>query len=136
MLPEKNRANFDYETPYVGFPAPKYVVNVPEEAKFGQPDEEALLLNQTIAPVIYLGAGLSHSGFLYPSVVLNPRLQDVFFPMNGGEAVQTIMGFLSAQDPKTVEIAAPYRIAAHGFDNASFRREKGGPTRKRKRLAV
>lgn len=135
-FPEENRANFDYENPYAGFPVLKHFVNAPEQASFGQPDDEAMELNRKYAPVIYLGRGLSHSGFLYPGVVLNPRLKDLFFPMNGGEVVQTIMSFLSSQDPKIVEVADSYRITEHGFDSASFRCEKGGPTRKRKRLAA
>jgi len=124
-LPEKDRKKIDYKNPYAEFQTKRYMTSS-KEAGIGADHPEALELNRTLAPILLL----RHNG----RFILNPCLKDLQFPMHGAQVIQTLMGFLSAQDPETVEIADKYRIPAHGFDKTSFRKDKGGPTRKRKKI--
>jgi hypothetical protein len=71
------------------------------------------------------------------SITINPTLKDVKFPLSCFEAFQRIAGFLSSDEPITVQTEDIYKVKAAGFDIVeSFRREKGGPTRKRKKLSI
>jgi len=71
--------------------------------------------------------------------VINPCLKDLeFFKMfdafTANQMIQQyIMNDLAKQDdPEPLD--DKYRVLAHGMDETSFRRDKGGPTRKRKKL--
>lgn len=75
------------------------------------------------SPVISLTGEVIH---------INPMLKKMKFPYPAYEAYQKIFQFLSAKDPETVEVGNDIKISSHGYDKGSFRREKGGPTRKRK----
>lgn len=111
-----------------------------EEATWGQENPHALQLNQKIAPVIFLGEfhitfPKTHGYKLWNSVIANPPLNELNFPMDGHLVIQEIMATLNSQPSPTIEITDPYKAQAHGMDKTSFRRDKGGPTRKRKKVA-
>lgn len=103
-------------------------------ATWGQTHPEAVRLNRELGPIIFLSdapikwkiADYNKAG------AINPKLSALKFPMEGHQIVQNIMGFLGAQDPKTVATTDKDRAQAHGLDKTSFRKDKGGPTRKSK----
>ena len=45
-----------------------------------------------------------------------------------------LMSYFQSEDPEMVEIDDEYKALAHGMDKTSFRRDTGGPTRKRKKI--
>lgn len=65
-------------------------------------------------------------------VTLNPLLKDLKFPMHAHDAAQSLLQFLAPIEPDMATIDDKYKVQAHGFDQESFRRAPGGPTRKRK----
>jgi hypothetical protein len=73
----------------------------------------------------------------YCNITLNGKLADVHFPLHVTEVAQALSGFLASNDPEILQTQDKYKIQAAGFDVVeSFRREKGGPTRKRKKLTT
>lgn len=81
-------------------------------------------VNKEIAPIIIISRGDN---------LINPRLQDFKFPMHAYQVLQNLMSFITPSEPKMIETSDKYKVLAAGFDKESFRREKGGPTRKRNR---
>jgi hypothetical protein len=65
---------------------------------------------------------------------LNPSLKDVKFPVDPVVVYTAIFNSLQASELQTLEVQNKYKVLAHGMDNDSFKREPGGPTRKRKKL--
>lgn len=127
----------DFENPYAEF-SPKdkgsWLYARPK-CEFGQEHPDALRLNRSLAPVILLqqdgccrGIDDSYATF----AVLNPQLSLFRFPVNAAQVYQSLMGFIAPQDPDAPPTGDKYRKLAQGFDNGSFRREPGGPTRKRR----
>lgn len=65
--------------------------------------------------------------------ILNPVLHDYKFPLSVQQISQEIMGSLSIQD-LPIPVRNQNEIASSkGFNKNSFRAERGGPTRKRKK---
>lgn len=60
-------------------------------------------------------------------------LKDLGFKKDGYEVFSEIFQFLTCKDPDIVYSDDETKIKAHSFDDTSFRRDKGGPTRKRKK---
>lgn len=137
---------WDYQTPYVHFKDLRalrpYLFNnrhkgewvvdlkIPEvNPEEGFPDEAAVYANKTLAPIVHVEEDWSGS----LRFNLNPRLRQLHFPVHPAQVVQWLMQFMAPVDPQPVETEDKYRAQAHGFDKASFRREPGGPTRKRKK---
>ncbi len=67
------------------------------------------------------------------TITLNPRLEDYSNKAPAEVVWREIESFLSAAEPTPVPQSDTSKLTAHGFDNNSFKREKGGPTRKRKK---
>lgn len=84
-----------------------------------------------LAPIIHIYRRGSFR--LSVEVVLNPALKEMKFPLHPYDAFQGLMAFMAPREPVMVEVADRYKVQGKGFDSHSFRREKGGPTRKRKR---
>jgi len=68
--------------------------------------------------------------------VLNPCLKDMKFPVDPVVVYTQIFNSLQAPELQTVEVQNKYKVLSHGMDNASFKRESGGPTRKRKKIQL
>ena len=124
----------DYRTPFSLIQEKHYLLSKDENSFMhsyngeGISDGLAEDVCRKHAPIIYLKAqGKS---------ILNPRLVDLHFPVHAVEAAQTLLQFMSPRDPGMVGVSDKFKVLGHGFDNASFRREPGGPTRKRKRAGV
>ena len=66
------------------------------------------------------------------SIIINPILKDLNFPMHAHDAAQNLLQFLAPIEPNMITIDDKHKAQAHGFDQESFRRAPGGPTRKRK----
>lgn len=117
----------DFREPYKGITPSRFsnCVHLPDYDGQGIATGEALALNRAYAPVVLLEQGCT---------TLNPCLEKLGFPLHAAEAAQCLLQFLAPRDPEIVEVGADIRIAAHGFDEMSFRRDKGGPTRKRKKI--
>jgi hypothetical protein len=64
---------------------------------------------------------------------LNPSLKDIKFPVDPVVVYTSIFNSLQASEPQTLEVHDSYKALAHGMDACSFKREPGGPTRKRKK---
>lgn len=99
-------------------------------------EESALAqyLNEKIAPILAFSPfnlGLSSSN----TFTINPCLKTFKFPEHPYEVVQQLMKFLRPKENVMLEVSDKYKAQAHGFDKHSFRREPGGPTRKRKKLS-
>jgi hypothetical protein len=143
--PYDSKGVVDYRTPYQHFEDLRmaraalfsatyrddtYILKTPEfvmEEGFADPAAEHA--NKVLAPVIYV-EGRFDSGL---QLNLNPRLKDLNFPIHAAQVVQRLMQFMAPVDPQPVKTADKYRVQAHGFNKESFRREPGGPTRKRKK---
>lgn len=127
----------DFKNPYSYFPEPeknnfsfiRTPIYLPEYDGKGIENNEALRLCQEIAPII----SIEYNGYDV-KVMKNPRLSDIKFHLHSFEVYQDLLQFLSPVEPEMAEIADKFKIISHGMDDTSFRREKGGPTRKRKKL--
>lgn len=86
-------------------------------------------LNRKYGPILYLGASDYRKGNY---ISINPMLKDYDFHLHPYTVIQELMMFLQSKTPHIPEMSDKIKLDAHGFDDASFRREKGGPTRKRK----
>lgn len=95
----------------------------------------------------YLFAELNVPYFLFQphhwankgDLILYPCLEDygffkVFDSFSANQAIQQFLTNELAREKELDEPADKYKILAHGMDGTSFKREKGGPTRKRKKL--
>jgi len=81
--------------------------------------------------------GLDYLDSINPqSWTLNPCLKDIKFPVDPVVVYTAIFNSLQASEPQTLEVQNKYKVLAHGMDNASFKREAGGPTRKRKKIKL
>lgn len=67
-------------------------------------------------------------------VIENECLNDVQCPLDSYSAYMELMSFLQSSTPSTDPGDDYDALDAHGFDRFSFKREPGGPTRKRKKL--
>lgn len=106
------------------------------EAIWGQSDPDAAELNLKHGPVLLLiECGVHIFGKIDTTrgLTANPPLGVLKFPMNSHELIQSIMAFLGTEKPITVTSNDAIRAQAHGLDKTSFRRDPGGPTRKRKK---
>lgn len=65
---------------------------------------------------------------------LNPSLKEVKFPVDPVVVYTQIFNSLQASEPQMLEVQNKYKVLAHGMDASSFKREPGGPTRKRKKI--
>jgi hypothetical protein len=135
---KKEEDVFNYTSPYEKFPPEKEKTRylseyqdlaVPESYQGeGIEHPHALKLNRELAPVILIRATNRQN------VTLNPILKTWAFPLHAHTVVQCLMSFLAPVEPQMVQTEDKYRVAAHGFDKGSFRKEAGGPTRKRKKI--
>jgi len=81
--------------------------------------------------------GLNYLEYENPqSWTLNPSLKDIKFPVDPVVVYTTIFNSLRASEPQTLEVDDKYKVLAHGMDACSFKREPGGPTRKRKKISI
>lgn len=70
------------------------------------------------------------------SWTLNPCLKDIKFPVDPVVVYTQIFNSLQASEPQILEVQNKYKVLAHGMDSSSFKRESGGPTRKRKKIKL
>jgi hypothetical protein len=78
--------------------------------------------------------GLNYLEYENPqSWTLNPSLKEVKFPVDPVVVYTAIFNSLQAPEPQMLEVDDSYKALAHGMDTGSFKREPGGPTRKRKK---
>lgn len=68
------------------------------------------------------------------SVTLNPCLKELDFHVHPYTLVQELMMFFQSKKPYVPEPTNQNKVDSHGFNKGSFRRERGGPTRKKKKL--
>lgn len=121
---------YSYDNPYQFF---KTNANLKQlTAQFGEKVEIAQKINKNIAPIVLIDEKLN-----YHSIVnINFNLRRYNFPLHANDVAQELMSFLSTPEPEIVEVQDKYKIQGHGYNNQSFRREKGGPTRKRKKVKI
>jgi hypothetical protein len=67
---------------------------------------------------------------------LNPSLKEVKFPVDPVVVYTQICNSLQVPEPQLVQVDDKYKALAHGMDICSFKREPGGPTRKRKKIQL
>lgn len=67
-------------------------------------------------------------------MVLNCNLSNTMVRINPHLVITELEKFFQTPEPTIVEVGNKYKVKAHGFDERSFKREKGGPTRKRKKI--
>lgn len=88
-------------------------------------DKEILEIHEFFdSPVIFLDEW---------TAITNPKLSDLKFYLDGYTVFSEIFQFLTCKPPEMVHIDDKFKVLAHGMDNSSFKRDKGGPTRKRKK---
>lgn len=128
----------DFKTPYAHMEEPKkksYIssstIHLPDYLGGGIENQEAVVLNKTIAPII-----LIENGERKNRVTKNPCLEDLKFHLHPFEVYQALFQFLAPTEPEMVKTEDKYKITSHGMDKTSFRRDKGGPTRKRKKQVI
>jgi hypothetical protein len=68
--------------------------------------------------------------------ILNPCLKAIKFPEDPVVVYTLIFNSLQTPEPKMLEVQDSYKALAHGMDSGSFKREPGGPTRKRKKIIL
>lgn len=81
-------------------------------------------------PVVLLYPGSEKDVFIHATA--NPKLSDWDFPVSVQQVAQEIMGNLAVQDKPVPKRESKEIADSKGFDKDSFRKEKGGPTRKQK----
>ena len=67
-------------------------------------------------------------------VIINPNLKARGYKPNAFDVYSLIFNFFQSAEPEMVPANDKTKMQSHGFDNHSFKREAGGPTRKRKKL--
>ena len=77
--------------------------------------------------------GLNYNSGFGGKWILNPCLKEVKFPVDPMVVYTAIFNSLQSPEPKLVQVDDKYKALAHGMDSCSFKREPGGPTRKRKK---
>lgn len=96
---------------------------------------------EKIEPGTELPEGVKLCRLLGPVVLLahyvcvsNVPLRLVRLPVDPYTAFQDISSFLMSVEPYIPEMDDATKLGSHGFDEKTFKREPGGPTRKRKKL--
>lgn len=79
------------------------------------------------------GVDMSTAG-MRTTWIKNPNLKNLKFPVDPFDVYAKIFTYFQAPEPTMVQVEDKYKALAHGMDNMSFKREPGGPTRKRKKL--
>lgn len=96
--------------------------------------KDLTLFRKFNAPIIALYTkGLDHE------FLINPQLNNFLFykkvdPFTACQEIQMFLQNELAEEKEVGDIPDKYKILSHGMDETSFRRDKGGPTRKRKKL--
>lgn len=125
------RPYFNYKDPYKYWPKYRRYRRVTQTKPlaFGQESSFAYHLNKKYDPILLVNLSSNYT-LSYQNA---PRLADLQFPLSVHETTMEIHNILQYKDPDVVEVADKYKILGHGYDQSSFRRDKGGPTRKRKK---
>lgn len=130
-----NQITRDYKDPYAHMAVPKKniysnatTIHLPEYRGEGIYSIAAEKLNKTIAPIVLL----EKNGYRFDATI-NPQLSRVKFHLHPFVVYQALFQFLAPVEPPMVKTSDSYKVIAHGMDETSFRRDKGGPTRKRKK---
>lgn len=132
---ETNQVPRDFKTPYAEINQEKTryfrspFIKIPEYDGSGYEHPIAIELCQKYGPVI-----LVHFEYRDSYVEINPCLKKEKFHLDAYTVYQDILSFLMAHNPVVPEMNDEIKAEARGFDDLSFRREPGGPTRKRKKL--
>lgn len=106
-----------------------YFHKYPEEYEGGGiEDPTAIEIASNISPIVLC------SGWPKCKIMINPKLLDINFPMHPYQAFQEIAMFINSVNPHIPDMSDKNKLESHGFDKDSFKREPGGPTRKRKKL--
>lgn len=133
VIPEQKNGIFDYENAYELYRQSVgvrwYFRSFEKKIQKGYYDKELdVWQKENKIPIVL---------FTKRKIFKNPKLKDYKFPMNVQEIVQLISGGLMTEEPKIDETDDEYKVISAGFDTTeSFRQEKGGPTRKRKKLKL
>lgn len=125
----------DFKEPYSHLSEPKKLaymstvaIHLPKYKGEGIPSVVALEFNKEFAPIVLIEK--TRRGF---TTTTNPSLVNLKFHLHPFDVYQALFQFLAPTEPPMVKIADEYKVITHGMDETSFRRDKGGPTRKRKK---